>query len=317
MDATLNIAIAAEFELSEKIVECLEQSALEISDISIVEMIPFEEEQNIRFRNKGVEQLAPNEVEWADFNYVFFAGKLEQVSHIAQAAEQGCIVIDMLGVCSALSDVPVVVPTVNESQLLELRQRNIVSLPDPQVSQLALTLAPILQETNLNQVFVTSLLPASYTNAETVTKLAGQTARLLNGIPLDEEETRLAFDVYPHQVPSLSNQLQRIFPQLDRTTFHPIQVPVFYGLAQKVTALSDYDFDYQPQNSELIALEETLITPVLNGEQENGEESVKLHLSQISAVENGVEFWSVADEQRFNLALLSVKLLEGIYQQGY
>ena len=317
MDATLNIAIAAEFELSEKIVERLEQSTLEISKVSIVEMIPFEEEQNIRFRNKGVKQLSPNEVEWADFNYVFFAGKLEQVSHIAQAAEQGCIVIDMLGVCSALSDVPVVVPTVNESQLFELRQRNIVSLPDPQVSQLALTLAPILQETNLNQVFVTSLLPASYTDAETVTKLAGQTARLLNGIPLDEEETRLAFDVYPHQVPSLSNQLQRIFPQLDRTTFHAIQVPVFYGLAQKVTALLDYDFDYQPQNSELIALEETLITPVLNGEQENGEESVKLHLSQISAVENGVEFWSVADEQRFNLALLSVKLLEGIYQQGY
>ena len=200
---------------------------------------------------------------------------------------------------------------------MELRQRNIVSLPDPQVSQLALTLAPILQETNLNQVFVTSLLPASYTDAETVTKLAGQTARLLNGIPLDEEETRLAFDVYPHQAPSLSNQLQRIFPQLDRATFHVIQVPVFYGLAQKVTALSYYDFDYQPQNSDLIALEETLITPVLNGEQENGEESVKLHLSQISAVENGVEFWSVADEQRFNLALLSVKLLEGIYQQGY
>ncbi len=233
MDATLNIAIAAEFELSEKIVERLEQSALEISKVSIVEMIPFEEEQNIRFRNKGVEQLSPNEVEWANFNYVFFAGKLEQVSHIAQAAEQGCIVIDMLGVCSALSDVPVVVPTVNESQLFELRQRNIVSLPDPQVSQLALTLAPILQETNLNQVFVTSLLPASYTDADTVTKLAGQTARLLNGIPLDEEETRLAFDVYPHQAPSLSNQLQRIFPQLDRATFHAIQVPIFYGLAQK------------------------------------------------------------------------------------
>ncbi len=73
MDATLNIAIAAEFELIDKIVESLEQSALEISNVSIVEIIPFEEEQNIRFRNLGVEQLSPNEVEWADFNYVFFA----------------------------------------------------------------------------------------------------------------------------------------------------------------------------------------------------------------------------------------------------
>ena len=58
-----------------KIVERLEQSTLEISKVSIVEIIPFEEEQNIRFRNKGVEQLAPNEVEWADFNYVFFCRK--------------------------------------------------------------------------------------------------------------------------------------------------------------------------------------------------------------------------------------------------
>lgn len=35
-------------------------------------------------------------------------------------------------------------------------------------------------------MFVTSLLPASYTGVETVTKLAGQTAHLLNSIPLDE-----------------------------------------------------------------------------------------------------------------------------------
>lgn len=78
MDATLNIAIAAEFELSEKIVERLEQSALEISSVSIVEITPFEEEQNIRFRNKGVEQLSPNEVEWADFNYVFLQENLSK-----------------------------------------------------------------------------------------------------------------------------------------------------------------------------------------------------------------------------------------------
>ena len=166
-------------------------------------------------------------------------------------------------------------------------------------------------------MFVTSLLPTSYTDAETVTKLAGQTARLLNGIPLNEEETRLAFDVYPHQAPNLSNQLQRIFSAIRACYISCNPSTCILWIGTKVTALSDYDFDYQPQNSELVALEETLITPVLNGEQENGEESVKLHLSQISAVENGVEFWSVADEQRFNLALLSVKLLEGIYQQGY
>ncbi len=65
------------------------------------------------FEIKALEQLSPNEVEWSDFNCRLFAGKL-YVAYIVQAAEQGCIVIDMLGVCSAL-DVPVVVPTVNDS----------------------------------------------------------------------------------------------------------------------------------------------------------------------------------------------------------
>ena len=317
MDASLNIAIAAEFDLCEKIAEALEQSELDVGKISIVEIYPFEEEQAVRFRNKAVAQLATDEIEWDSINYFFFAGQIDQAPLLAQAAESGCVVIDLKGICSALSDVPVVVPTINEENLTELRQRNIVSLPDPQVSQLALSLLPIIQQTNLTQVFATSLLPASYTDGETVNKLAGQTARLLNGMPLEEGEPRFAFDVFPQQAANLNLQLQKIFPQLDNVIFHQIQVPVFYGMAQKVTALSDYEFDYQPQQSELIELHDSLITPVINGENENGEDSVKLHISQQSAVENGIEFWTVADEQRFNIALLGVKLLESIYHQGY
>ena len=316
MDASLNIAIAAEFDLCEKIAEALEQTQLEIEKVSIVEIYPFEEEQAVRFRNKAVAQLATDEIEWDSVNYLFFAGQIDQAPLLAQAAESGCVVIDLKGICSALSDVPVVVPTINEQNLTELRQRNIVSLPDPQVSQLALSLVSITQQTNLTQVFATSLLPASYTDGETVNKLAGQTARLLNGMPLEEGETRFAFDVFPQQATNLNLQLQKIFPQLDNVIFHQIQVPVFYGMAQKVTALADYEFDFQPQNP-LIELHDSLITPVINGENENAEEGVKLYISQQSAVENGIEFWTVADEQRFNIALLGVKLLEAIYYQGY
>ena len=201
----LNIAIAAEFELCEKIAECLQQSQLEIKQLSIIEVYPFNEEQGVRFNNRAVEQLKVEDAQWSDFDYLLFAGDINHAPHIAKAADAGCVVLDMKGICAMLSDVPLVVPTVNDEQLSELRQRNIVCLPDPQVSQVALTAAYLIENSSLNQIIVTSLLPASYTDAETVTKLAGQTARLLNGIPLDEEETRLAFDVYPHQAPSLSN----------------------------------------------------------------------------------------------------------------
>lgn len=317
MDASLNIAIAAEFELCEKIVETLEQSELNIAKVAVVEIYPFEEEQGIRFKNKSVVQCSPKEMDWNEADYLFFAGTVEQASYIADAAEQGCVVIDMKGVCAALSDVPVVVPTINESDLVELRQRHIVSLPDPQVSQLALAIHPLLQQTNLTQIFTTSLLPASYQNGETVNKLAGQTARLLNGIPLDDEEPRLAFDVYPQQTMALSAQFQKIFPQCHSVIFHAVQVPVFYGMAQKVTALWDYEANFQAQDNEFVQYHDTSITPVINGEKESGEAEVKLHINSLSTLENGIEFWTVADEQRFNLAHLSVKLLEAIYHQGY
>ncbi|OOF46059.1 aspartate-semialdehyde dehydrogenase [Rodentibacter trehalosifermentans] len=317
MDASLNIAIAAEFELCEKIAETLEKSELAIEKLLIVEIYPFEEEQGIRFKNKAVAQCSPTEMDWREVDYLFFAGTVEQVAHIADAAEQGCIVIDMKGVCSTLSDIPVVVPSINETDLVELRQRNIVSLPDPQVSQLALAAYPLLKTAHLKQIFTTSLLPASYHQAETVTKLAGQTARLLNGIPLEDKETRLAFDVYPHNSSSLSQQFQKIFPQIDSVVFHAVQVPVFYGMAQKVSLLSDYALDFQAQESELVEYHDNLITPVMSGEIESEISQVKLHISQVNGVENGIEFWTVGDDQRFHLACLSVKLLEAIYHQGY
>ncbi|AKD37352.1 aspartate-semialdehyde dehydrogenase [Pasteurella multocida subsp. multocida OH4807] len=323
MNAMLNIAIAAEFELCEKIAEALEQSQLGIAQVSVIEMYPFSEEQGIRFQNKSVAQIKPEDVDWSDYHYLFFAGDINHVASIANAAEIGCIVIDMNGVCSVLQDVPVVIPTVNASHLEALRQRNIVSLPDPQVTQLSLAIAPLAEQAMLKDIVVTSLLPASYTNADTVSKLAGQTARLLNGIPLDEDEQRMAFDVFPMSSVSLKAQTQKIFPQFEHIVFHSIQVPVFYGMGQLVTLLSDYELETDMlrqvwESHDWLAYHaEKMMTPVTNGEQETGEDVAKLHVSAVKGIENGIQFWSVADEQRFNLAFMGVKLAELIYQQGY
>lgn len=321
MNNDLSIVIAAEFYRAEKLAQELEQCNIEITQLSIAEIYPFSEEQGIRFNNRSVVQLDPDTINWSEINYLFFAGEAKFVPLLAKAADAGCIVIDMLGVCASLNDVPLVVPTVNEEQLVELRQRNIVSIPDPQVTQLVLAIAPLVEQA-LDQVFVTSLLPASYVNGETVEKLAGQIAQLLNGIPLDDGQQRLAFDVFPSRGKDLNAQVQKIFPQLGDVCFHSVQTTVFYGMAQKVTLLSAYDIDTRGlfsvwKQNELIDYSETLITPVTNGETEGNEEITHLHLSQLSTLENGLSFWSVSDEQRFALAALAVKLLESIYHQGY
>ena len=323
MSTSLNVALVAEFDLCEKLAETLEQSCLEIEKLSVVELFPFSEEQGIRFNNKSVEQLPLDETEWSDFNYVFFAGDVAHAVHMAKAAQAGCVVIDLKGVCASLNDVPLIVPSINDEQLVVL-QRNIVSLPDPQVTQFVFSVSQFARENTLSQVLVTSLLPASYIDSYTVNKLAGQTAQLLNGIPLDEEQQRLAFDVFPSpkSPASLAAQVEKIFPQLSNVIFHQVQVPVFYGMAQMVTLRSEYEFDAQAQlhawqANELVDYREaSALTPVTNGEAEAGE-APKLHIGGLTALENGMQFWLVADEQRFDIALLGVKLAELVYQKGY
>ena len=138
MSTRLNIALVAEFDLCEKLAEALEQSSLAIETLSVVELFPFSEEQGIRFNNKSVAQIPLEETEWSEFNYVLFAGEFAHATHIANTAQAGCVVIDLKGVCASLNDVPLIVPSINDEQLVLLK-RNIVSLPDPQVGYVIIT----------------------------------------------------------------------------------------------------------------------------------------------------------------------------------
>lgn len=321
MNSSLNIAIAADFSLAEKLVTILEQSALSNLSITVIEAEKFSEEQNIRFNGKYVEQIGFDDADWADYDYLLFAGSLPQVTYVATAAEAGCIVIDVLGICAYLNDIPAVVPGVNNEALQAVRQRNIVSLPNPQISQLALALKPILQQYQLVQIMVTSLLPMTYKGEDKVRELVGQTAQLLNGIPLNEDQQRLAFNVSPidNQEESIKDQLllQKILPEFNGQFIeHSIQAPVFYGLAQMITVVgyefNEVDIPLVWQQDDLLRYHaEQLMTPVLNGEmEENGEALPLLHISQVNTEQEKLSFWLVSDERGFGRARLAIELLQ-------
>ena len=323
MNSSLNIAIAADFSLAEKLVDILEKTALSSASISVIEAKKFSEEQSIRFGGKYVKQLSFAEVNWREYDYLLFAGDVEQVTHLAAAAEAGCIAIDVLGICAHLSDIPAIVPTVNEEMLIEVRQRNIISLPHPQICQLALILKPLLQQCQITQMSVTSLLPMSYFGEAQVRALVGQTAQLLNGIPLNEEQQRLAFDTAPMAKQEDDNKqrllLAKVLPAFSGAfAQHQIQVPVFYGLSQMIT-LSGYDFiqvepEFIWQANELLQYHsDQVVTPVVNGEtEENAEVLPKLHISQLLREDEQLHLWAVSDERGFTRARLAVALLQAV-----
>lgn len=324
--ANIHLAIAADFLLAEKLLEALEQSDLPLETVSAVELEAFGDEHSLRWGAKAVPQIPLEEVNWAQFSHVLFAGKMANAELLAQAVKAGCVILDLYGITALIGNVPVVVPGVNDEAIEQVRERNIVALANPQISQLALALKPLLDQP-LAQVFVTSLLPSAYFGDEKVRELAGQTAQLLNGIPLDDEKPRVAFDVVPANVQPGENsqpfaktfalQLAKVLPQLTaNVVFHAVQVPVFYGVSQMVSVQSAYGLDaaqlsQQWQQQPWLQFNaEAVITAVKNGEDE---EQNCLQISQLlTTQENALQFWSVADEQRFSLAFLAVALLKGV-----
>lgn len=108
--------------------------------------------------------------------------------------------IDSSGLFALEPDVPLVVPEVNPFVLTDYRNRNVIAVPDSLTSQLLAALKPLIDQGGLSRISVTSLISASAQGKKAVDALAGQSAKLLNGIPIDEEDffgRQLAFNMLP------------------------------------------------------------------------------------------------------------------------
>lgn len=326
MNTNLNLAIAAEFDLADKLIEALEQATVQFDEVVSVQLTPFREDQSLRYDGHSVAELKAEDVDWSEYNYLLIAGELTHANLIADAAQAGCIVIDINSVCGRVQEIPMVLPGVNEELLNDLRHSNIVCLPDPQVSQLLLPIASLLNDNSIDQIMVSSLVSASYGDRENISRLAGQTAKLLNGIPLDDEEKRLAFDIFPYifeqgSEDRLSQQVGKILQHRNIPChIHSVQVPLFYGLAQQVSLISEYPLNSEAlidnwQHSELLNYHlDRVFTPINTNEEDFAEQ---LHLSDMKQNEQVLSYWSVTDEQKFSLVKLSITMIELILAQGY
>lgn len=82
-------------------------------------------------------------------------------------------------------DIPLVVPSVNPQVLADYRNRNIVAVADSLTSQLLTAIKPLTEQAGLSRLHVTNLISASAHGKAAVDDLAGQSAKLLNGIPAE------------------------------------------------------------------------------------------------------------------------------------
>lgn len=290
--------------------------------------------EHLRFGGKSVIVQDAADFDWTQAQLAFFvAGAEASAAWIDDATNAGCLVIDSSGLFALELDVPLVVPEVNPYVLVDYRNRNVIAVADSLTSQLLAALKPLIDQGGLSRIAVTSMLSASAQGKKAVDALAGQSAKLLNGIPIDEDDffgRQLAFNMLPllpdregsvRQERRIVDEVRKIL-QDDGVMISAsvVQSPVFYGHAQMVSFEALRPLAAEEAREAFSRGEDIVLSEETDYPTQVGDASGNPQLS-IGCVHNDygmpeqIQFWSVADNVRFGGALMAVKIAEKLVQE--
>ena len=282
-----------------------------------------------------VEDLAT--FDFAKVQLAFFAVDAELAAeYVPIATQAGCIVIDNSAQFRDEADVPLVIPEVNPEALAAYMHRNLIASPSSSTIQLALALKPLLEIVKLTRIQVVVYEAASGAGRQAVDELAGQTASLLSGRPVESKvfAKQIAFNLLP-QVDDLletghTEQELRLLKETRKVLGEPdlplsptvIRVPVFFGSSATVyleteTKLALTQVRSLLENAkgiELVDENGDYPTPVVEAANNDPVYVGRLREDLIQA--NGLHLWLVVDNVRKGAALNSVQIAELLIAQA-
>lgn len=289
--------------------------------------------ETLRFNGRSCLVTNAEEFDWSQAQLAFFVAGAEVSARYAdEAGNAGCLVIDSSGLFAQEPDVPLVVPGVNSHVLADYRNRNLVAVADSLTCQLLRAVKPLTEQAGLSRLHVTSLLSVSARGKAAVDDLAGQSARLLNGMPPEAGmfPKQLAFNLLPLLPDSEGSVMQerRLVDQVRKVlqddglpiAVNCVQSPVFYGHAQVVHMEGMRPLSAEEAREELLQSEDVSISNDEDYPTQVDDASGNVQLS-VGCLRNDygipelLQFWSVADNIRFGGALMAVETAELLIQE--
>lgn len=291
--------------------------------------------ESVHFNNRSILVHHVTGFDWSQAQIAFFvAGKEASGLYAENAANAGCLVIDNSGLFALEVDVPLVVPGVNPQVLADYRNRNIIAVADCLTSQLLTGIKPLIEQTGISRLQVTHFLSASYYGKIAVDDLAGQSIRLLNGLPAEEGffKKQLAFNLLPmvqdqqgsvYEERRLIDEARKVLQDEGLPiSVSCIQSPVFYGHAQIVHLEGVRPISAEEAYAELSSYEDIKLSEADDYPTQMGDATGNPHLS-IGCLRNDygipqlLQFWSVADNVRFGGALMAVETAERLINEYF
>ncbi len=284
----------------------------------------------------GRRELPVEDLAEFDFSTVqiglFSAGGSISAEFAPQAAEAGCVVIDNTSHFRYDDDIPLVVPEVNAEAIADYTNRGIIANPNCSTIQMVVALKPIYDAVGIERINVCTYQAVSGAGRDAIEALVSQTAKLMNGRPLELEgdAKQFAFNAIPHIDAFLDNRYTKEEMKMvwetrkimndDAILVNPtaVRIPVFYGHSEAVH-IETRDKISAADVAELLA--EAPGVAVLDGvatgryptavPDSSGNDPVFVgRIREDISHPRGINLWVVADNIRKGAALNSVQIAE-------
>ncbi|MAF97145.1 MAG: aspartate-semialdehyde dehydrogenase [Micavibrio sp.] len=254
-----------------------------------------------------------------------------------KAAAAGAIVIDNTSYWRMDPDVPLIVPEVNPEAVKDI-PKGIIANPNCSTIQMVVALKPLHEAAKIKRVVVSTYQSTSGSGKDAMDELFNQT----KGIYVNETPTP---SVYPKQIAfnaipqidvfmddgmtkeewKMMVETKKILDPSIKVCASCVRIPAFIGHAEMVnvelenelSAIEAKDLFRKTRGICLIDLENEgveYVTPV----EIQGEDDVYVsRVREDITVENGINFWCVADNLRKGAALNTIQIAELLIESGH
>ena len=274
----------------------------------------------------------------ADFDFskvqigLFSAGGSISAEFAPKAAAAGCVVIDNTSEFRYVDDIPLVVPEVNPHAIANYKTKGIIANPNCSTIQMMVALKPIQDAVGISRINVCTYQAVSGTGKEAISELASQTARLLNGLPVEPEvyPKQIAFNVLPQIDVFMENgytkeemkmvwETKKIMED-ESIEVNPtaVRVPVFYGHSEaihietkeKLSAQACTELLEKAPGVQVMDTREDGGYPTAVTEGATNDPTYVGRIREDISHERGINMWVVSDNVRKGAALNSVQIAE-------
>jgi aspartate-semialdehyde dehydrogenase len=279
-----------------------------------------------------------NVADLAEFDFskvqigLFSAGASLSAEYAPRAAAAGCVVIDNTSQFRYDDDIPLVVPEVNPEAIADYPNRGIIANPNCSTIQMLVALKPIHDAAGIERINVCTYQAVSGAGRDAIEALVSQTAKLMNGRPLDLEgpAKQFAFNAIPHIDVFQDNRYTKEEMKMvwethkimgdDSIRVNPtaVRIPVFYGHSEaihietrdKISAAEVVDLLAAASGVQVLDGVETGAYPTAVPDSSGADPVFVGRIREDISHPRGIDLWVVADNIRKGAALNSVQIAE-------